>query len=427
MRRALSIRTATRAGTAGVAVAVVAVLAAAGCTSSGKGAQGPSKSTTGPITVASADSSGAMKAVIATWNQAHPSETVTLKALPADAASRRDGLVENLQQRSAGFDVIATDLSSTADFAANKWIEPLTGDRAVNTSGLVAPVVAAGTYGGVLYSEPITAETGLLYYRSDLVKAAPANWGALAAQCSVATAASIACFSGQYAEGEDLTDNAIEAIYAGGGHLLSVDGKSADANTAGTRKGLQFLADSYARKVIPASAITYRTDQSVRAFSSSSLLMLRADADVYPDLVAKSSLVSGKFKVAALPGATGAAPAPFRGLGVSINVAGQNQQTALAFTKYLTSAAAQRMLLTTGSLPPALQSVYDDAALRTKYPFLAALQQSWKTAQPTVVSPAYQAISDAVADDAYSVLTGAKKPAQAAADLQTTLSGLPLS
>jgi multiple sugar transport system substrate-binding protein len=417
---------ANRTGVAWIAVVTVAALAAAGCTSSKKPSTDSATATTGAITLAAADPTGVLKALVTTWNAGHADQAVTLKPLPGDPAARRDVLVENLGKHNPGFDVIATDLSSTAEFAANSWIRPLTGARAIAVSGLAAPAVSAGSYHGIRYTEPITADAGLLFYRSDLLKAPPTTWTKLAADCQVAQAASLACFSGQYAQGEDLTVNAIEAIYAGGGHLLSADGKRADVDTEGTRKGFQFLADSYAKKVIPASAITYRTEQSVRAFDSGALLMLRADAEAYAALSATSSAVAGKFKVAALPGSVGPAQAAFRGLGVSINASGQNQKTALQFARFLQSAPAQRTLLSKASMPPALTSLYGDTGLRSKFPFLAALQQSWKGAQPMLVSPAYQAISDAVADSAYAVVTGTKKPAQASKDLQATLSALPL-
>jgi multiple sugar transport system substrate-binding protein len=423
MRVPITARTVTAAA---VAIAVLA----AGCTSSKKSADSNADAASmqaGPISVAVADPTGVFKTLTATWNSTHAAEQVTLTPLPADAASRRDSLVEHLQNKAAGYDVVVTDLTSTAEFAAAKWLEPLTGARVVDTSGSVAPVVAAGTYNHALYAAPITAEAGLLYYRSDLLKAAPTSWAALTADCALARSNSLACFSGQYAQGQDLTTNATESMFAAGGHLLAQDGKTAEADTASTRRGLQFLVDAFSKNVIPAAAITYRQEQSVRAFSTGALLMMRGDADSYATISAKTSPVTGHVKVAPLPGPDGLAPAAFRGLGAGITSAGQHQRTALAFVRYLQSVPAQRTMLTAASLPPALRSLYSDATLRAEYPFLGPLQQGWATGRPFTVSPAYQAISDAVADNAYAALTGTKKVAQATKDLQAALAALPLS
>jgi multiple sugar transport system substrate-binding protein len=77
-------------------------------------------------------------------------------------------------------------------------------------------------------------------------------------------------------------------------------------------------------------------------------------------------------------------------------------------------------------MAPALDSLYSDSDLVAAHPFLAVLAKGWTTGQPLPVSPAYQALSDAVADNAYAAITGAKKLPQAVLDLQSELTGLPL-
>lgn len=408
------------------AVAVVATVALAGC-SGGKKSNGDSTQlSSGPISLAAADPTGVMKTLVDRWNVTHPGETVTITALPVDPAARRDQLVENLQNHAAGYDVVATDLSSTAEFASQRWIVPLTGALAVDTSGTVKPAVAAGTWAGSVYAAPVTAETGLLYYRTDLIKSPPSTWATLTADCAVAAKSSMACYSGQYAQGPDLSTNALEAIYAAGGQVLSADGKKAAIDDDAARKGLQFLVDSYHANVIPAAAITYQREQSVRAFGSSALVMLRAEADSYAALNARSSPVTGKVGVAALPGPSGPATPMFTGVGASIDSAGAHRRTALEFVRFLQSPDAQKRLLTDASLPPALTSIYQDVTLRSTYPFLDVLRTDWATGVPAPVTPQYQAISDALADGAYSALTGASTVAQVTKSLQATIGALPL-
>jgi multiple sugar transport system substrate-binding protein len=410
-----------RVGVAGA----VALLALTGCSGGSRSDKQPI--TSGPISFAVADTSGAMKLLADRWNSEHPGQQVSITTLPSDPAARRDQLVENLQNHAAGYDVVATDLSAIPELAASRWISPLTAALAVDTSGSVRQVVADATWSGTLYAAPLTAETGLLYYRSDLLKTAPTSWSALVSACSIATANSLACYSGQFAQGPSLGANALEAIYAAGGRLLSPDGKTAVVDTENVRKGLQFLVDSYRKNVIPQAAITYQREQSVRAFGSSALLMLRAEADDYAALSAKSSPIYGKVGVAALPGPSGPAPAVFTGIGASINAAATHRRTALDFLRFLQSPDAQKRLLTDASLPPALMSVYTDPAVRSTYPFLDVLRADWATGVAEPVSTQFQAINDALAESAYTVMTGTASVAQATKSLQATISALPLS
>jgi multiple sugar transport system substrate-binding protein len=406
-------------------MAVIAMIAG-GCTSGQKSDGNAKALSTGPISFAATDPGGVLKTLVGKWNETHNDQHVTITKLPTDAAGRRNQLVENLQNHSPGYDVIATDVSSTAEFSSQHWLAALKDKLVVDTAGTVKAAVTEAMYGGALYTAPFTAESGLLYYRSDLLKSAPTDWDRLSEDCSVARTEGIACFSGQYAQGSDLATNAVETIYQAGGRVLSADGKSAEIDTAAARKGLEFLVDSYTKKVIPAAAITYREQQSIRAFSSGSLLMLRADPEAFAELSAKTSAVADKFKVAALPGPSGPATLPIAGMAASINASAAHQKTARDFIAYLTGPAAQRTLLTDGSMAPALLSIYSDKSLDTRYPYLGVLKQAWATAQPFPISPAYQEISDALADNVYAAMTGTKKVPQATRDLQAVLNGLSL-
>ena len=407
------------------AVLAVAILALAGC-SGGKKGDNSSPMTSGPISFAVEDSSGVLKLLVDSWNAGHSGEQVTITQLPTDPAARRDQLLENLQNHASGYDVVATDLSAIPELAAGHWISPLSGNLAVDTSGAVKQVVADATWSGSLYAAPLTAETGLLYYRSDLLKTPPTTWTALAAACPIASASSLACYAGQFAQGPGLSTNALEAIYGAGGRVLSTDGKAVVVDSDGARKGLQFLVDAYRKNVIPPAAITYQREQSVRAFGSSTLLMLRAQAGDFATLNAKSSPVTGKVGVAALPGLSGAANPVFSGLGASINSVASHRRTALDFVKFLQSDEVQKQLLSDASMPPASTDLYSDPALRWMYPFLDVLQRDWATGVPEPVSTQFQEISDALADGAYTAMTGAETVPQVTKSLQSTLSALPL-
>lgn len=407
------------------AAGLTALLTTMSVTACSHGSTASGDLSSGPIGFAVSDPDGVYANLAATWNGQHPDQRVTITDLPDDPAQRRDQLVENLQNRAAGYDAFATDLSTTAELASNRWSAALNGPLAVNTSGLAKPVVAAASYHGTPYAVPLTADTGLLYFRDDLMKTAPGTWAALAKQCSVAKSNGIACLGGQYAPGADLAIEAVEAITGAGGSVFGSDGKTPTLTTSQAKDALTFLVDSYHSSVIPAAAITYQQAQSIRAFDSGSLLMLRANASAYTQLTSAASQVGSSVKAAALPGRNASPPAVFTGIAASIAAHGAHQKTAADFVRFLSGEQAQRKLLTAAGQPPALTSLYDDAALRSRYPFLAVLEAKWGTGTALPITPGFSQLSDALATSVYGAMTGSLSVTQALSQLQSAAAQVP--
>ena len=165
-----------------VAVSAATVLALAGCSSSGDGGASNTAGDQGgdghgDITFAmGSNDAETVKPLIDEWNQAHPDEQVSFKELPADADGQRDKLVQSLQAGNDDYDVMALDVTWTAEFAAHGWIAPLTDELQLDTSGLLPATVKSATYNGTLYAGPMNTNAQLLYYRTDLVDQAPETW-----------------------------------------------------------------------------------------------------------------------------------------------------------------------------------------------------------------------------------------------------------
>jgi multiple sugar transport system substrate-binding protein len=390
------------------------------CTSSRGSAVAKQTDTTGPITfAAAAGAHGSTQAIVSQWNSAHPGEQVSLKSLPADPDAQHADLLQNLAKPAAGYDVVSMKTSGTAEFAAQGWLQPLTGSFAVDTTSLMKPAVASATYDNQIYAAPIDIDAGLLYYRSDLVPTAPTTWAQLVKSCPKAKATNLACYAGQFAKGPDLTANVLEAIAATGGQVPQPAGKTVNLNATQAKNGLQLLADSYRNGVIPKSAITYTAAQTAQAFSSGSLLFMRDWASAYPSIA--SSSIKAHFKVALLPGKSGPAASALDGTSVGLNVATQHKKTAVAFMKFLESPDVQRLRLKSDSAGPVLLACYDDAALRTRFPILSMLQKALQQAQVGPISQFYPAVSQAIQDSSYPAISGDKPVSEAVTELRSAL------
>lgn len=376
----------------------------------------------GPITfVQGKDNNGVIQPIIDRWNAQYPDQKVTLKEQTDQADQQRDDLVRNFQARNSSYDVVRVDVIWTAEFAAKRWLQPLTGAMAVDTSGMLPATVAAATYQNTLFASPVTSDGAMLYYRSDLVPNPPKTWDEMMSMCSIAKANNMGCFAGQYAQYEGLTVNAAEAINSAGGKILDEQGKLS-INTPEAKAGLGDLVQAYQDGNIPVQAVTYQEEQSRQAFQDGNLLFVRNWPYIYSlASTDTTSKVAGKFAVAPLPGKNGPGASTLGGASAGISAFSKNKATARDFVQFLTSEETQRFYVTQASNAPVLAKLYEDPELVAKLPYLPVLKTSIENAVPRPVTPFYPAVTKAIQANAYAAIRGQKSVDQAIVDMQRSM------
>jgi multiple sugar transport system substrate-binding protein len=383
----------------------------------------------GPITWASfKDPTGTLRKIVDSWNSSHPDTKVTLVDLPEAADAQRQQLVQNAQIKSTAYDVVTLDAVWTAEFAANQWVDPITG---LDTGGFLGPSLRTGQYRGRLYAAPWLTGAGLLYYRTDLLKKTgiakpPTTWQELTDDCAkVRKTADVGCYAGQYDKYEGLTVNVTEAIGSAGGHVLGASGKPA-LNTPEALAGLRFLTDGFKNGLIPKAALTYQEENGRRAFEAGELLFHRNWAYVH-SLASKtdgSSKVAGKFDVAPLPGRTGPGVSTLGGNNVAISAFSKHKKTALDFIRYVTGPDVEKTFGLGSAYPMSRAALYSDPAMVKAQPYLPTLATSIQNAQPRAEAVRYGDVTAAIQEAAYAALRGQQSPEQALAGLQTKLGPL---
>ena len=364
----------------------------------------------GPITyVQGKDNSGIVQPLIDDWNKEHPDEKVTLKEQTDEADQQHDDDVRNFDAKNPDYDVISVDVVWTAEFAAKGYLQPLEGDLALDTDGMLQAPLDAATYNGTVYAGPVNSDGGMLYYRSDLVKTPPKSWDEMMDMCSIADDNNMDCYAGQFQKYEGLTVNAAEAINTAGGVFVGDDGQTPEVDSSESATGLSRLVDAFKDGNIPKGAITYTEEEGRISFEKGDLLFLRNWPYVYSLAENdKSSKVKGKFAVAPLPGNDGSAPgaSSLGGHSAGISAYSDNKATALDFVKYLESEETQTRYLEEASLAPVLEALYGDADLNKQFPYLETLGTSIQSAVPRPVTPFYPAVTKAIQDNAYAALKG---------------------
>jgi multiple sugar transport system substrate-binding protein len=415
--------------------AVVLVLGLAAC-----GGSDDSSSTStgklegvGPIKFASGkDTSRNRQKQVAAWNQAHPDQQVTLVELPEKADEQRQRMVQNAQTKSAEFGVINLDVVWTAEFAANKWVEQLPeGDFGLDS--FLPATVETAKYFDKLYAVPLNSDGGLLYYRKDLLDKVgakpPTTWAEMKTVCDqvlkLPEAKGAGCYAGQFDKYEGLTVNFSEGVNSAGGEVVNDEGK-VDVNTDAAKKGLGFMVDGFKSGLIPKKALTFKEEEGRRAFQAGELIFHRQWPYQYAlaNATDGTSKVAGKFAVAPLPGLDGAGVSTLGGHNLAVSSFTKNKKTAVDFIKFITSEEQQRLDLEATSQAPTVASLYDDAALIKKFPYLPTLKASIETAKKRPAAVKYQEVSTAIQEAAYGAISGTSTPDDALKNLQSELEKL---
>lgn len=394
----------------------------------------PALEGTGPITlVQGKDTSGFVQQVLDKWNADHPDEEATLIELPESADQQRAQMIQNAEAESDAYSVLSVDNVWTAEFAANRYILELPEDE-FPVDEMLQPVIDSARYLDKIYAIPHASDGGMLYYRTDLLEAAgiaepPATWAEMLEQCEQIQATpegeGAACYAGQFEKYEGLTVNASEAINSAGGVVTEDDG-TPNVNTPEAAEGLNFLVNGFTEGYIPAEAITYKEEEGRRAFQEGRLIFHRQWPYQYnlANATDGSSQVAGKFAVAPLPGLDGPGASSLGGHALGISTYAANKASALEFIKFYTSVEENTQQLELASNAPIYESIYDDAALQEKFPYLPILKESILNAIPRPKVVRYGDATLAIQDAAYGALTGDLTTEEALEQLQTQLEEL---
>ena len=419
-------RNAMRVAAAGATLAMTAVGLVA-CSSSGGsggsgGGGGSADLSKGPITVVQGkDNNGFLPVLKAMWDKAHPNEKVTFKEQSDQADQQLQDLILHFGKKSTDYDVVSADVVWTQQLASNGYLQPLTGKFAIDTSATIPAVLNTAKYRNILYAAPSATDSQILYYRKDLLgsKPVPTNFDELFADCSIAKAKGIGCYTGQFAKYEGLTVNFSEAVNSAGGTVVDNSGKPT-LNTPAAKAGFTKLVDAFKKGYIPAQAITYQEEQGRAAFEAGKFLFYTNWPYAYSLTTTNKSSFAAKNKsalgIAGFPGKSS-----LGGHNWGISNFSKHKGTALAFVKWAESPEVQKVQIQKASLAPVLSSLYTDSSLTSKYPYLPVLKKSLDNAVPRPATPFYQSVSTAIQDNAYAALKGSKSVDQALSDMTNAI------
>jgi multiple sugar transport system substrate-binding protein len=351
--------------------------------------------------------------------QAERGIRVEIQQTPDAADQRHQLYVQWLNAWSADPDVLQLDVVWTPEFAAAEWIMPLDGFDLppADLADFIDAAIASNRWQGRLYALPWIVDGGMLYWRTDLMAAAPETFDQLVATARGALEAGQVSsgFVWQGARYEGLATVFLEHLTGFGGAILDETGDVAIASAEAVR-ALTFMRDSiYRDGIVPEAVLTYQEEQTRFAFQNGGAAFMR-NWPYAAALLARSgqSAVAGRFAVAPMPHDGGRSAAALGGAQLAINVRSAQPAQAWALVKYLTAPEQMLERAQVAGQFPARRSVYSDPRLADALPVSPdRAREIIDSAVPRPATPVYSQLSGILQIHLHRALTRQVEPQQA--------------
>ena len=425
--RRLSRRDFIKVGGAGLAGA--AFLGAAGC---GGGEQGGGA--TEIYFTSAPDESGTTEKLIDMFNDKNKGKyKVIFRQGNADTGQRFDKLRTEMQAGGEDLDVILGDVIWTAQLAESGWISDLS-DRFTQSQRkeFLPGSVEAITYKGKTFGMPWFTDTGLLYYRKDLLQESgfdgpPKTWDELKQMTKqVREDAGLKYgFVFQGAAYEGGVCDGMEFIWTHGGEVLDPnDPTKVLVDSPEAIAGLATERSMITEGISPEGVTVYKEDESAGAFLNGDAVFLRNWPYVYA-LVGTSEypeLEPEQVGVSELPSADGE---PGNGTvgdqPLYISSTAKDPDAAWKFIQFLTAPEQQKIRAVEGAYLPTRTALYEDPEIQEKVPVVPLARVALQHTRPRPVSPYYSDMSLEMAEQFNASLSGEITPEEAARTLKEQL------
>ena len=366
-----------------------------------------SKTTTLKFVTTKPDHPRVWDEAIARFELANPSIRIHREIAPASSTAYHDLLTQKLKNHDSSMDLFLMDVVWPAEFAAAGWALAI--DQHFPQSEqkrFLAGPIQAGTFQGHIYGVPSRIDSGMLYYRLDLLQkyglTPPLTWGELVEHAQTILqgedhlASGLRGYSGQFKQYEGLVCNMLEFI---GGHkeaLISEGGTHSRLASSDSLQAVKFVRENIINHLATPAVLTYQEPESLAIFVQGKAVFHRNWPYAWGIINnPKHSKVVGKVGVGPLPHFPGGpSVATLGGWMYGISAYSRHPQEAWTFIQFMTSPDIQKLFAVSASLAPSRVALYEDPDVLEKNPQYRAFLPVFRTAVSRPRSPAYPMISN---------------------------------
>jgi multiple sugar transport system substrate-binding protein len=408
--------------------AVVATLAAAGCSSSGSGS-GSSSSSGGKTTITELDyftTGGTNTAVIAynkQFEKAHPGVTVKREVVPF-----ANLITKVLQEASAGDlpNIVMLDNPNVPQVAATGQLVPLNGQPGFSTSGYLPGAISECSYQGKQYCFPIGTNTVGLIYNKHMFAAKhlspPTTWAQLQSDAKTLTSGKTYGIAFDATADEQSTWQLEPFFWSAGGNL---DNPGSAAFKNSLQLWVNMVKDGSASK----SVLQWgQSPDLVTQFTNKTAAMMENGPWTFPLLNAAGLKYGVDYGVAPIPTETagGTVVTPLGGETWNIGKSGSAQQQSLAWDwiKGTQTPTEMSYFAKESYYLPTKQSVLNTYVQQGPQYTVFAKETETSRSRTAEYGANYPKVSQAIWTAIQSAITGTSSVSSALSQAQSTVSSI---
>lgn len=344
--------------------------------------------------------------------------------LPKEADDQRLQLARRLVANDPALDIMALDVTWTAEFAEAGWILPFDAQTAAQIrEGTLQAAYDTGEYQGKLYAAPLNTNTQLLWYRTDLVPQPPQTWHEMIDMATRLAQRNLPHYvEVQGAQYEGLTVWFNTLLASAGGQIVTEDGEVTLGQGDAAREAVEImkrLATSPAAD--PSLSVSQENDGRLAMEAGLAAVQVNYPfvyASMYtppPDgggggtFIDQAGRPTGQntgrqvgdvFGWTAYPSVEPGKPArvTIGGFNLGVSATSRHPEEAFDAVRCLRNRDNQLRNAVDAGVPPTLVELYDDPAFREQYPAWQAIRDALQKASVRPETPAYQSISIVLSD-----------------------------
>lgn len=326
---------------------------------------------------------------------------------PHSSTVFHDLLTQKLKNRSEDVDVFFMDVIWPSEFAAAGWAMPLNDLFSPSEQEkFLSGTILANTYEGKIYGVPLFIDSGVLYYRKDLLKKygfkPPETWQEMVEQArkivfkEAEENIELYGFSGQFKQYEGLVCNIMEYILSNGGNIVNPESSNSEIAEKPALEAVRFVRENIIGEIAPVGVLTYQEPESLDLFIQGKAVFHRNwpyawEVSNNPE---RSTIVNkvGITRLPHFPG--GKSYSTLGGWQLGISSYSKNKEAAWTFVRFLTSKRIQKLLALKAGRAPTRKVLYDDVEILREYPHFSDMKNIFLTAYPRPRTPLYPAVSN---------------------------------
>jgi multiple sugar transport system substrate-binding protein len=359
---------------------------------------------------------------VARFNASTSGVAVEVIRGPLDTETISDLAISSLLLGEAPFDLLLVDVSWLAKYVTAGWFVPLERWFGPEVLAAMEPGARLGNaLGDHLWRMPLTGDTGLLYWRTDLMPRPPRDtaelvtisrdlqrqgrvrWGYL--------------WQGRQYEG--LSCVMLEMLQAFGARWWDGTTERTELDSPEAVAAADWLVGLLRDGVSPKAVANYAENDALQSFAAGEAAFLRNWPYAWREIEKGLGPVTGKVGVTPMVGAPGQQGGGTLGTwGLSLIKGSPHPQEAVEVIRWLTGPVVQRQLAIEQGYAPTWSQLYDDQDLQRRAPLLAVQRQALQHPQLRPPTPAYAQLSDLLARQVNGMLTGQEGPDQTMAAAQ---------